>query len=58
MSLAAGNYDVVITPTGTKTEAIKATLTFANGMVYTAVARDGVNLTTPLGVIGLDALAP
>jgi hypothetical protein len=27
-------------------------------MVYTAVARDGVGLTTPLGVIGLDALAP
>jgi hypothetical protein len=58
VSLAAGDYDVIITPTGTKTEAIKATLTFATGMVYTAVARDGVGLTTPLGVIGLDALAP
>lgn len=58
VSLAAGNYDVIIAPTGTKTEAIKATLSFANGMVYTAVARDGVNLTTPLGVIGLDGLAP
>lgn len=58
VSLAAGNYDVIITPTGTKTEAIKATLAFAKGMVYTAVARDGVNLTTPLGVIGLDGLAP
>lgn len=57
VSLAAGDYDVIITPTGTKTEAIKATLSFANGMVYTAVARDGVNLTSPLGVIGLDALA-
>jgi trimeric autotransporter adhesin len=55
--LAAGDYDVIIAPTGTKTEAIKATLNFANGMVYTAVARDGVNLTSPLGVIGLDALA-
>lgn len=57
VSLAEGSYDVIITPTGTKTEAIKATLSFAKGMVYTAVARDGVNLTTPLGVIGLDALA-
>lgn len=58
VSLAAGDYDVIITPTGTKTEAIKASLSFANGMVYTAVARDGVSLTTPLGVIGLDGLAP
>lgn len=58
VSLAAGYYDVIITPTGTKTEAIKATLTFANGMVYTAIARDGANLTTPLSVIGLDGLAP
>ena len=57
VSLAAGNYDVIITPTGTKTEAIKATLTFANGKIYTAIARDGTNLTTPLGVIGLDELA-
>jgi ABC-type amino acid transport substrate-binding protein len=58
VSLAAGSYDVIIAPTGTKTEAIKATLTFANAMVYTAVARDGAGLSSPLGVIGLDALAP
>lgn len=58
VSLAAGNYDVIIAPTGTKTEAIKATLTFANAMVYTAIARDGAGLSSPLGVIGLDALAP
>lgn len=58
VSLAAGEYDVVITPTGTKTEAIKATLTFANGEIYTAIARDGAGLTTPLSVIGLDGLAP
>jgi trimeric autotransporter adhesin len=57
VSLAAGNYDVIITPTGTKTEAIKATLALSNGKIYTAIARDGTNLTTPLGVIGLDELA-
>jgi uncharacterized protein (UPF0262 family) len=58
VSLAAGTYDVIIAPTGTKTEAIKATLTFANAMIYTAIARDGAGLSSPLGVIGLDALAP
>ena len=58
VSLAAGDYDVVITPTGTTTEAIKATLSFANGGIYTAIARDGVDLTMPLSVIGLDGLAP
>lgn len=57
VSLAAGSYDVIITPTGTKTEAIKATLALSNGKIYTAIARDGTNLTTPLGVIGLDELA-
>jgi hypothetical protein len=59
VSLAPGNYDVVITPAGQAgTEAIKASLMFAAGGVYTAVARDGVNLTLPLNVIGLDGLAP
>jgi trimeric autotransporter adhesin len=56
VSLAAGQYDVIITPTGTQIEAIKATLTLSNGKIYTAIARDGANLTTPLGVIGLDEL--
>lgn len=54
VSLAAGDYDLIITPTGTKTEAIKVTASLANGGLYTAIARDGENLTTPLGVIGLD----
>ena len=58
VSLAAGEYDVVITPTGTTTAAISATLDFAAGGIYTAIARDGAGLTTPLGVIGLDGLAP
>ena len=58
VSLAAGKHDVIITPAGQAgTTAIKATLDVAAGSVYTAVARDGVNLTTPLGVIGLDTLA-
>lgn len=54
VSLAAGDYDLIITPTGTKTEAIKVTASLANGGLYTAIARDGENLSTPLGVIGLD----
>lgn len=59
VSLAAGDYDVIITPAGEPgTEAIKASLTFVAGGIYTAVARDGENLTLPLGVIGLDGLAP
>lgn len=58
VSLAAGKYDVIITPAGqASVEAIKATLDFKAGLTYTAIARDGVNLTTPLGIIGLDALA-
>jgi hypothetical protein len=58
VSLAAGKYDVIITPAGQPSiAAIKATLDFKAGDIYTAVARDGVNLTTPLSVIGLDALA-
>lgn len=58
VSLAAGKYDVIITPAGQSAiTAIKATLDLQAGMVYTAVARDGVSLTTPLEVIGLDALA-
>jgi len=58
VSLAAGNYDLVITPTGTTIEAIKASLSLVDGGLYFAIARDGANLTTPLGAIGLDDLAP
>ncbi|UTA46659.1 DUF4397 domain-containing protein [Simiduia sp. 21SJ11W-1] len=59
VSLDAGTYDVVITPTGAPTsEAIRATLMLEAGGIYTAIARDGAGLTTPLGVIGLDDLAP
>jgi len=58
VSLAAGSYDVIITPANTpSTQAIKVTVDLAAGGIYTAIARDGENLTTPLSVIGLDSLA-
>ena len=59
VSLAAGAYDVIITPAGMpETQAIMTTLDLEAGGVYTAVARDGAGLTTPLDVIALDGLAP
>lgn len=59
VSLAEGSYDVIITPAGMPgAEAISATLDFEAGGIYTAIARDGANLTSPLGIIGLDGLAP
>ena len=55
LSLAAGSYDVTVTPTGTKTAAIgPATITIENGGVYTAVARDAVGGGAPLGLILMD----
>lgn len=58
VSLKPGTYDVIITPAGMPgTEAINVTLTLEGGKIYTAIARDGAGLTTPLSVIGLDALA-
>lgn len=59
VSLKPGSYDVIITPAGMPgVEAIKATLMLEAGKIYTAVARDGAGLASPLGVIGLDGLAP
>ncbi len=55
VSLAAGSYDVAVTPTGSKTAAIgPARITVANNRVYTAVARDAAGGGTPLGLILLD----
>lgn len=59
VSLKPGSYDVIITPAGMPgVEAIKATLMLEAGKIYTAIARDGAGLVAPLGVIGLDGLAP
>jgi hypothetical protein len=59
VSLAAGSYDVVATPAGTKTAAIgPARITVENGGLYTAVARDAAGGGLPLGLILMDDFAP
>ncbi len=59
VSLAAGSYEVVVTPTGTRNAAIgPARIDIANSGVYTIAARDAVGGGAPLGVILLDDFAP
>lgn len=55
LSVAAGSYDVTVTPAGIKTAAIgPATITVANQGIYTAVARDNAGGGEPLHLILLD----
>ncbi|MDP2713839.1 DUF4397 domain-containing protein [Rheinheimera sp.] len=53
--LAAGDYVVTVTPTGSKTAAIEAPVELAANSIYTAIARDGANLdATMIGLILMD----
>lgn len=55
LALPAGDYDVTVTPTGTKTAAIgPATISVSDGGVYTAVARDPLPGSAEFGLIVLD----
>jgi hypothetical protein len=55
VSLAGGSYEVTVTVAGTKTAAIgPATVTLADGSVYTAAARDATGGGAPFGLILLD----
>jgi hypothetical protein len=59
LSLAAGSYDVTVTPAGSKTAAIgPATIAVTAGGVYTAVARDAPGGGAPLGLILMDDFQP
>jgi len=59
VSLAGGMYDVTVTVADTKTAAIgPATITIADGGVYTAAARDAVGGGAPFGLILLDDFTP
>jgi len=55
LALPAGDYDVTVTPTGTKTAAIgPATISIADGGIYTAVARDPLPGAAEFGLIVSD----
>jgi hypothetical protein len=57
VSLAAGTYEVSVTPTASKTAAIgPVSIRLENGGVYTVAARDAAGGGTPLNVIPLDDL--
>ncbi|EGM76049.1 hypothetical protein Rhein_3766 [Rheinheimera sp. A13L] len=55
IQVAAGDYFVTVTPTGSKTAAIgPVAVTLDANAIYTAVARDGEGLTADLGLILMD----
>ena len=55
LPLPAGDYDVTVTPTGTKTAAIgPATISVSDGGIYTAVARDPLPGAVEFGLIVSD----
>ena len=55
LELPAGDYDVTVTPAGTKTAAIgPASICIANGGIYTAIAIDAEGGGAPLGLILAD----
>ncbi len=55
LSVAAGDYDVIVTAQGSKTPAIgPAVITLANGGIYTIIARDNIGGGTPLNVVLAD----
>jgi len=55
IALPAGDYDVTVTPTGTKTAAIgPATISITNGDVLTAIARDPLPGASEFGLILLE----
>ncbi|HEY9030811.1 MAG TPA: DUF4397 domain-containing protein [Kangiella sp.] len=59
LSVAEGDYDVVVTTTGTKTATIgPAAITLSNGGIYTIIARDNPGGGAPLNVILADDFVP
>lgn len=55
ISVADGDYDVIVTPAGSKTAAIgPAPISLSNAGIYTIIARDNAGGGAPLGVVLAD----